>query len=112
MWLFVPEGFYSVVTADELGHEIQVRARSKKDLDRLRATYLPSLGEAVALAGHDYPWRAFTTKESLAGALSKVVDALDYRNFKDTVARRLGHERAHTYLRVWEACLEIEQGAQ
>ncbi len=111
MWLFVPEGFFSVVTADELGHELQIRARSKADLDRLRAAYIPSLGEAVALKGHDYPWRAFTTREALAAGLAKVVDALDYRNFKDTVARRRSHERAHTYLRVWEACLEIEKEA-
>lgn len=109
MWLFVPEGFFSIVTADELGHELQVRARSKEDLDRLRAAYLPSLGDPVGLPGHDYPWRAFTTRKALADGLAKVVDALDYRNFKDTVARRHSHERAHTYLGVWQACLAIEE---
>lgn len=109
MWLFVPEGFFSIVTADEFGHELQVRARSRDDLVRLREAYLPSLGEPVSLPGRDYPWRAFTTRQALSECLGKVVDALDYDNFKDTVARRLSRTRAHTYHRVWEACIEIQR---
>ncbi len=109
MWLFVPEGFFSIVIANELGHELQVRARSRDDLERLREAYLPSLGEPVSLPGRDYPWRAFTTREELSECLAKVVDALDYGNFKDTVACRLGRARARTYHRVWEACTEIQR---
>lgn len=109
MWLFIPEGFFSIVTADEFGHELQVRARSRDDLERLRQAYLPSLGELISLPGRDYPWRAFTTRQALTECLAKVVDALDYGNFKDTVARRLSPTRTHTYHRVWEACTRIEQ---
>jgi hypothetical protein len=111
VWLFIPEGFYSIVTAEEFGHDVQVRARSRADLDRLRTTYFPTLGEPVHKSGHDYPWRAFTTRQELAECLGKVALALDYSNFKDTAAHRLGHERAHTYGRVWSVCREIEHEA-
>lgn len=72
MWLFTPEGFYSVVSAEEFGHPLQVRARCDDDLDRLRSSFFPTLGENVHLAGRDYPVRAFTTHEGLAECLSKI----------------------------------------
>lgn len=32
MWVFVSEGFSSIVTPDDVGHELHVRTRSKDDL--------------------------------------------------------------------------------
>jgi|SRR5579862_297515 len=113
MWLFIPEGFYSIVTAEEFGHEVQIRSRSKADIDRLREAYFPSLPEPIHKSGRDYPWRAFATRQQLADCLAKVALSLDYTNFKDTVARRLSDHRAHIYLRVWSACHAIErEGAE
>ena len=57
MWLFTTQGFYSVVTAEEFGEELQVRARAASDLDRLRESFLPTLGPNVSLPERDYPWR-------------------------------------------------------
>lgn len=109
MWLFLPEGFFSVVTAEEFGAELQVRARAEGDLDALRATYLPSLGPTKTIPHRDYPFRAFTTKADWAECLVKVALAVDYTNFKDTVAKRQGHQRAHVYAKVWSACRQIEE---
>jgi len=108
MWLFIPEGFYSIVTAEEFGHPLQVRARREEDLDRLRESYFPKLGPSIALAGRDYPWRAFTTRDDLSECLSRIVENLDYSNFKNEVARRHSHGRAHIYGDVWSACRQIE----
>ncbi len=107
MWLFTPEGFYSVVTAEELGHPLQVRARCAEDLDRLRLTYLPELGPTVAIPHRDYPWRAFTTRQHLAAGLARIAETLDYDNFKDAVAARLSAGRAHVYHAVWADCRKI-----
>lgn len=109
MWLFTPEGFFSIVVADEFGEEIQVRSRSAEDLDRLRKRFLPALGETVALKGRDYPYRAFTTRADLAACMVKVALAIDYSNFKSAVSKRQSSERAHTYGKVWNACLDIEK---
>lgn len=109
MWLFLPEGFFSVVTAEEFGAELQVRARAGGDLDALRATYLPSLGPTKTIPHHDYPFRAFTTRADWSACLVKAALAIDYDNFKNEVARVQGHERAHVYSEVWSACRKIEK---
>lgn len=108
MWLFTIDGFYSIVTADEFGEDVQVRARAAADLDRLRQRWLPELKESMAIPHRDYPWRAFTDRRSLADGLSRIALALDYDNFKDTVAERLSPERAHDYMGVWSACRKIK----
>ncbi len=46
MWLLIPEGFFSIVQKED-EKELCVRARVGADLDRLRQTYLPTLGETV-----------------------------------------------------------------
>jgi hypothetical protein len=108
MWIFTPEGFFSIVAADEFGEEIMVRARSADDLDRLRASCFPGLGPNVELPGRDYPVRAFTSRADLATCLSLIATSLDYSNFKSEVARRHSSTRAHIYGRIWEDCLAIQ----
>ena len=108
MWIFTREGFYSVVTAEEFGHPLQIRARSVADLDRLRSTHLPALAESVRLTGRDYPVRAFTDHTELTAAVSGMVHSIDYANFKGEVGRRQGYGRSHIYAKVWSDCLQIE----
>jgi hypothetical protein len=55
MWIFTLDGFYSVVTAEEFGCELQVRARSVDDPDRLRAESFPEVGVNVPKPGRHYP---------------------------------------------------------
>jgi hypothetical protein len=112
MWIFTTEGFYSIVTADEFDHELMVRARCDKDLDRLRAGSFPELGPNVKLSGRDYPVRAFTTRGDLAQCLSRLALSLNYSNFKSEVARRHSSARAHIYGDVWADCLAISREAK
>ena len=108
MWIFTREGFYSVVTAEEFGRRLQIRARSEADLGRLRSTHLPGLAESIRLPGRDYPVRAFTDHAELAGAVSRMVHSIDYANFKSEVGRRQSYGRSHVYAKVWSDCLQIE----
>lgn len=107
MWLFTTHGFYSVVTAEEFGEELQIRARAASDLDRLRESCLPTLGPNRSLPGRDYPWRAFAKRADFAASVSAMVDGIDYSNFKRAVAHRQGHERASVYADVWSAGRKI-----
>jgi 8-oxo-dGTP pyrophosphatase MutT (NUDIX family) len=109
MWLFVPEGFFSIVDAGEFDQELMVRARASGDLDRLRERYLPELGPNIEIPGRDYPVRAFTTHEDFARCLAVMAMALDYDNFKNEVARKHSSERAHIYHDAWHACRKIEK---
>ena len=108
MWLFTTDGFYSVVTAEEFGEDIQIRARAEADLNRLRERWLPELGPSMGIPNRDYPWRAFTTREAFGQCLAQITLNLDYDNFKDAVAQRLSEDRSHIYLGVWSACRAIE----
>ena len=110
MWIFTPNGFFSIVSAEEFGEEIMVRARCASDLDRLRADCFPELGPNVEKPGRDYPVRAFTNRVDLAICLGRMAKTLDYSNFKDTVATRHSSERAHTYAKVWADCRAIQPG--
>lgn len=112
MWLFTPEGFVSVVSGEEFGAELQVRARAADDLERLRSSWFAGLGETRYVAWRDYPCRALCTKAQLAAALARLAEGIDYKNFKDTVARRHSPERAKIYGRLWSECLTIEHGGR
>ena len=108
MWLFTTVGFFSAVRKPG-DTELTVRARARRDLDALRATYLPELGPTVAHAGTDYPYRARVPHEAFARALAAVAREIDYDNFKDAVADRQGYARAHAYAKVWQVLLGLER---
>lgn len=108
MWLMTNFGFFSVVDKSGEGR-LTVRSRTRGDLDRLRAHYLPELGPSVAHAGSDYPWRALVDRQPLAEAMMRIVEDVDYSNFKDEVAKTLGKDRAHRYGDVWSALFGMHE---
>ena len=110
MWLFTPDGFYSVVDKHDEWHpgQLCVRARAAEDLANLRGGFLPKLGETIVGAGTDYPYRAWAPREDVAAWVSSQVMTLDYSNFKNEVARVQGRERAHIYGGVWTQMLKAE----
>lgn len=107
MWLFTPIGFFSIVQKAGTS-DLTVRTRVAADLDRLRTEYLPQLSATVENAGTDYPYRATVGHEAFAGCLAALARDIDYANFKNEVARRMGHERAAVYGEVWNALLQLE----
>lgn len=100
MWLMTSVGFFSVVR--KRGEtDLTVRARVRGDLEALEEKYLPTLGPIEAGGGSDYPYRARISSKGLADAVTRMVEDIDYSNFKDAVASRQGLERAHAYGEVW-----------
>lgn len=57
---------------------IQVRARRIVHLRRLKARYLPELGDIIEIKGTDYEYRAYCTHEQLASALALMALEIDY----------------------------------
>ncbi len=108
MWLFTTFGFFSAVQkpGDDF---LTIRARSAKDLDRLREKYLPSLGPTTTVGGTDYPCRARASHDDLAEAMGAIVRDVRYSNFKGAVSKEMGHERSSTYHNVWTDLLAIER---
>lgn len=98
MWIFLREGFLSVIAAPEDG-VLTVRSRVRADLERLRPLF--ALGPIVEGAGTDYKYRASITREAFADGLAACAMEIDYPNFKNEVARALGARRERTYHKVW-----------
>ena len=107
MWLFTTIGFFSVVRKDGEPN-LTVRARSSADLDRLRTTFMPELSATTSKKGTDYPYRATINQQAFAKGMALIGESIDYHNFKDEVAEKMGSERAHTYHHVWSALKRIE----
>jgi hypothetical protein len=112
MWLITPTGFFSVVCkpGDEVAGELTIRARVRSDLDALRQKYLPSLGEIVENTGTDYRFRAKARREEVKKALAKMVQELDYDNFKYEVAKKQGKYRASVYSEIWNVLYDLQDG--
>ena len=102
MWLMTTLGFFSIVRKDG-DTDLTVRARARSDLESLRDEYLTTLGPITVGGGSDYPYRARVDAGDFAGALGRMVEDIDYANFKIAVGARQGPERAHVYGEIWDA---------
>lgn len=83
---------------------IQIRARRRVDLNRMRRFYMPDLGPTYTVPGSDYQYRANCTRMALAVTLHDLAYEIDYVSFKDTTTAKWGDNQLHrAYLQVWGA---------
>jgi len=112
MWLITPVGFFSVVRkpTDTENKTLTVRARVRSDLEALKAQFLPELGAIQESQVNDYRFRATAPQAAVAAAMARLVEHLDYANFKDEVKKRQGAARAHLYHEVWDVLYRLQRG--
>jgi hypothetical protein len=108
MWIFTTFGFFSVVQKPGTEY-LTVRARTRDDLEALRARYVPTLSKTIAGGGTDYPFRATVAHDELADAMVEIVRDVTYSNFKNQVQHEAGKHRAQVYGRVWTELLALEE---
>ena len=106
MWLLTSVGFFGIVRKPG-DDDLTVRARSRGDLEALSREYLPSMSPVIEGAGTDYPYRARAVPSDLAAAVARMVDDINYSNFKNAVAEHQGIARAHIYGEVWGVLLRL-----
>ncbi|MBY0523625.1 MAG: hypothetical protein K2R98_09500 [Gemmataceae bacterium] len=117
MWIFLPEGFFSVVcgrTKDGLDADtITVRARLKQHLENLIARF------SAQLAGHpikqtddtDYRYRLILPKTTWVKVLALIGQELDYGNFKSraaTVQGKAGRDYVDALHDVWAMMRDLQ----
>lgn len=110
MWLITPIGFFSIVEkpGDKLAGTLTVRARLRNDLAALKQHYLPSLGAVKDSSDTDYRFRATAPRVEVSAAIARLVDGLDYSNFKSEVAKQQGHARSKLYHDVWSVLYKLQ----
>ena len=92
MWLFLPEGFYSIVCGrnknDLETDTIMVRARIKQHLEDLIGRFPADLANRSILQTDDtdYRYRLIVPKPTWAKVLTQIGNELDYGNFKSETA--------------------------
>jgi len=108
MWLFTPDGYYSIVQKpqDRKKGMLTIRTRNRADMDALVARYLPR-AKPYRVRHSDYEWRIRVPQKAWARAVSKMALDIDYSNFKDEVTRWQGTHRHDVYLRVWQTLLAL-----
>jgi len=95
MWLFHPLGFASIVKNEDDPATLIVRSRFAGDLNKL----FPGCRVRKTPA-RDYLYRATVKRERVAQRLAEMATAIDYPNFKDTVAD--DEVRSVAYGDIWE----------
>jgi hypothetical protein len=100
--MYPGKGFYSAVESKKDPQVLEIRARVRADLNRLKADHIPDL-RIIKGGGTDYQLRGFTTRPKWAKAVAAMAIDIDYTNFKDAVTARQGHRRHDVYMRVWSA---------
>lgn len=110
MWIITPIGFFSVVqkTGDNQNGTLTVRARVRGDLVALKQHYLPGLGAIQESKDTDYRFRAQAPRAEVSAAMARLVEDLDYSNFKAKVTQRQGYKRASLYHDVWDVLYKLQ----
>jgi hypothetical protein len=83
---------------------VQVRARRRADLEKLRERHLPELGKVYRIPRSDYQWRANCSHQELAVAVARIALEIDYVSFKDNAEDNDLHD---AYMRVWWALKDL-----
>jgi hypothetical protein len=106
MWLFTLDGFYSAVAAHDDPDTLVVRARVRKDAERLVAR--TGTGEVLETRDRDYRYRVRLPRAVWAQYVADAASGIDYDNFKDAVAHMHGRQRANDYAAVWGVMYHVQ----
>jgi len=116
MWVATVDGFFSIVQKDPTARgNLCVRARVKKDLERMLAVIGRSDIPITSGVGTDYEFRAFLPREEVAGYLADVGFGIEYANFKAKVGSvRKGGDpvRLEVYHDCWRSLTRLAGGAR
>jgi hypothetical protein len=96
VWVFLNNAFLSAVQHRDEPDNLMVRARRREDLERVFGAKVAVVESKAA----DYRWRVTVPKRLFADRLAANVEAIDYDNFKSSVAE---HDRHEAYMDVWTA---------
>jgi hypothetical protein len=111
MWLFIRQGFYSVVRDKADARLIQVRARIEDDLEGLTGFVRNKVGAElptiISTPNADYAYRVVVAEALWVKIASALANDIDYANFKDEVHGE--DDRDAAYMKIWSAMNDLQR---
>jgi hypothetical protein len=110
VWLFTRRGFFSVVNHSYKPGHLLVRARVREDIDNMARLLAQESGRPftpLVTPDADYRYRLEVPRADFARAMARLVEELDYPNFKTAVHGDPRRDRA--YGRVWSVMAELQE---
>lgn len=126
MWLMTNRGFYSIVEKpwDKADQTLTVRARTREDIEAF-IVMIPGVLRAPELARKekaaegsdiieedpqaDYRWRIRLHRSAVKAVMLAHLEAIDYDNFKSSVAEKGLAEHATAYHGVWSVMNRLQE---
>jgi len=100
MWLFLPEGMYSISLKPD-SRVVQVRARKRKHLEDLFGNGAVGHPKIHKDSARDYEYRAYISKGELNDLMAAVIGRMNYSNFKER-AQEVNDKRYANFLNaIW-----------
>jgi len=103
MWIFTNQGFISAVAHRDKPDYLLVRARRREHLEAIFPGYEISQTEQA-----DYRYRILVSREHFAQAVAEEARAIDYPNFKNSIA---DHEYHDACSGVWSVMHRLQPGS-
>lgn len=97
MWIFLNDGFFSIVEDKINPAHLVVRARKSGDLERVFNTPPKNI---IKLPHRDYMYRTYMARHDVSEILAKRILDINYPNFKDSISHDEA-DRKHAYSGVW-----------
>jgi len=99
MWVYLNNGFFSIVDHRDQPEMLLVRARAQGDIARVFGI------EEQETPGADYRYRAVIPRNAVANILAAEIKRIDYPNFKDSINDL---SRYQVYTDVWAATTRLQ----
>jgi len=111
MWIFYKSGFLSIVEDQFTKGKLLVRARVEEDMENfvfLLDEICGTTHKIEETPQRDYRFRTMVDQRVVAQAISLIVSAIDYGNFKESVHGE--PDRDVAYMQVWSVMNGFQQG--
>lgn len=103
MWIYMKDGFFSVIQHPSSKKHVLIRARVKGDLEKV----FPEVGGSVEVTpDSDYRFRVPLSKSTFAAKLGEHALMIDYNNFKNAINDK--ERREYWYEQVWDTMVMMQ----